>query len=42
MMSRAGSRWPLTDAAQTVQVSAYPYAYAQWEAQATELVGQYW
>ena len=32
----------LTDAAQTVQVSAYPYAYAQWESQAAELVGQYW
>ncbi|MGV9211809.1 hypothetical protein ACTFTM_08095 [Micromonospora sp. RB23] len=33
---------PLTDAAQTVQVSAYPDAYAQWEQQATDLVGQYW
>ncbi|WP_328424600.1 MULTISPECIES: hypothetical protein [unclassified Micromonospora] len=33
---------PLTDAAQTVQVSAYPDAYAQWEKQATDLVGQYW
>ena len=32
----------LTDAAQTVQVSAYPDAYAQWEQQATDLVGQYW
>ncbi|MET0416319.1 MAG: hypothetical protein ABW022_09890, partial [Actinoplanes sp.] len=29
---------PLTDAAQTVQVSAYPDAYAQWEQQATDLV----
>ncbi|MEV4812455.1 hypothetical protein [Micromonospora avicenniae] len=33
---------PLTDAAQTVQVSAYPDAYAQWEQQAADLVGQYW
>ncbi|SCF19330.1 hypothetical protein [Micromonospora chokoriensis] len=33
---------PLTVAAQTVQVSAYPDAYAQWEQQATDLVGQYW
>ena len=33
---------PLTDAAQTVQVSAYPDAYAQWEQQATDLVGQHW
>ncbi|MCO1594405.1 hypothetical protein M8C17_04425 [Micromonospora sp. RHAY321] len=33
---------PLTDAAQTVQVSAYPDAYAQWEQQATDLVAQYW
>jgi hypothetical protein len=32
----------LTDAAQTVQVSAYPDAYAKWEAQAADLVGQYW
>ncbi|MGW5557809.1 hypothetical protein ACWER9_11355 [Micromonospora sp. NPDC003944] len=32
----------LTDAAQTVQVSAYPDAYAQWEQQAADLVGQYW
>ena len=32
----------LTDAAQTVQVSAYPDAYAQWEQQATDLVGQHW
>ncbi|MDG4781037.1 hypothetical protein O7614_15425 [Micromonospora sp. WMMD961] len=33
---------PLTEAAQTVQVSAYPDAYAQWEQQATDLVGQHW
>ncbi|PZG21057.1 hypothetical protein C1I95_08220 [Micromonospora craterilacus] len=33
---------PLTDAAQTVQVSAYPDAYAQWEQQAADLVSQYW
>ncbi|WP_405433292.1 hypothetical protein [Micromonospora sp. NBC_00617] len=33
---------PLTKAAQTVQVSAYPDAYAQWEQQAADLVGQYW
>ncbi|MEV0003937.1 hypothetical protein AB0H28_16845 [Micromonospora sp. NPDC050980] len=33
---------PLTDAAQTVQVSAYPDAYAQWEQQATDLVHQHW
>jgi hypothetical protein len=33
---------PLTEAAQKVQVSAYPDAYAQWEQQATDLVGQHW
>ncbi|WCN78725.1 hypothetical protein [Micromonospora sp. LH3U1] len=33
---------PLTQAAQTVQVSAYPDAYAQWEQQATDLVAQHW
>ncbi|WP_089156752.1 hypothetical protein [Micromonospora sp. NBS 11-29] len=33
---------PLTKAAQTVQVSAYPDAYAQWEKQATDLVNQHW
>ncbi|MET8911695.1 hypothetical protein [Micromonospora sp. NPDC004551] len=33
---------PLTEAAQTVQVSAYPDAYAQWEQQAADIVGQYW
>ena len=31
---------PLTVAAQTVQVSAYPNAYAQWEGLATQLVGR--
>src|SRR5690606_12538333 len=29
---------PLTDAAQTVQVSAYPFAYAQWEEMAADIV----
>jgi hypothetical protein len=33
---------PLTAAAQTVQVSAYPYAYAQWEEQAADIVQQNW
>lgn len=33
---------PLTEAAQAVQVSAYPDAYAQWETQATDLVAQHW
>jgi hypothetical protein len=33
---------PLTQAAQKVQVSAYPDAYAKWEKQATDLVGTYW
>ncbi|WP_405096223.1 hypothetical protein [Micromonospora sp. NBC_01412] len=33
---------PLTEAAQTVQVSAYPDAYAQWEQQAADLVTQHW
>ena len=33
---------PLTDAAQTVQVSAYPDAYAQWEQQAADLVAHHW
>ncbi len=33
---------PLTAAAQTVQVSAYPYAYAQWEEQAADIVAQLW
>ncbi|TDC37135.1 hypothetical protein E1211_11460 [Micromonospora sp. 15K316] len=31
---------PLTQAAQTVQVSAYPFAYAQWEDQAADIVQQ--
>ncbi|MFI7645797.1 hypothetical protein ACIBTZ_06900 [Micromonospora sp. NPDC049460] len=33
---------PLTEAAQTVQVSAYPDHYAQWEQQAADLVGEHW
>jgi len=33
---------PLTEAAQRVQISAHPNLYAQWEALATDLVGQYW
>ncbi|MGK5740522.1 hypothetical protein [Micromonospora sp. URMC 103] len=33
---------PLTNAAQTVQVSAYPFAYAQWEDQAADIVQQVW
>ncbi|MEV6693802.1 hypothetical protein AB0M35_20255 [Micromonospora sp. NPDC051196] len=33
---------PLTKAAQTVQVSAYPDHYAQWEQQAADLVTKYW
>ncbi|MBO4210614.1 hypothetical protein [Micromonospora echinofusca] len=33
---------PLTVAAQTVQVSAYPFAYAQWEQQAAEIVQELW
>ncbi|WP_174537098.1 hypothetical protein [Micromonospora chalcea] len=33
---------PLTVAAQTVQVSAYPDHYAQWEQQAADLVAQHW
>ncbi|MCX4472520.1 hypothetical protein OOK41_19795 [Micromonospora sp. NBC_01655] len=33
---------PLTQAAQTVQVSAYPDAYAQWEQQAADLVAEHW
>ncbi|WJK37787.1 hypothetical protein [Solwaraspora sp. WMMA2065] len=42
---RAVDGWqdmPLTQAAQTVQVSAYPDHYAQWETQAAELVAQHW
>jgi murein DD-endopeptidase MepM/ murein hydrolase activator NlpD len=30
---------PVTEAAQRVQVSAYPHAYAKWEPDATQLVG---
>ncbi|BCB76210.1 hypothetical protein ACFQ1L_27265 [Phytohabitans flavus] len=33
---------PLTDAAQAVQVSAYPDHYAQWETQAANLVADHW
>ncbi|MGW9195923.1 hypothetical protein [Micromonospora chersina] len=33
---------PLTEAAQTVQVSAYPDAYAQWEQQAADIVAHNW
>ncbi|XTZ19199.1 hypothetical protein ACQSSU_17955 [Micromonospora echinospora] len=33
---------PLTRAAQTVQVSAYPDHYAQWEKQAADLVAELW
>jgi hypothetical protein len=33
---------PLTQAAQKVQVSAYPDAYAKWEQQAADLVAQHW
>jgi hypothetical protein len=33
---------PLTDAAQAVQVSAYPFAYAQWEDQAADIVQDVW
>ncbi|ATO13039.1 hypothetical protein CO540_03685 [Micromonospora sp. WMMA2032] len=35
-------KMPLTEAAQTVQVSAYPDAYAQWEKQATDIVAEHW
>jgi hypothetical protein len=33
---------PLTYAAQKVQVSAFPEAYAQWETQAADLVAEHW
>ncbi|WP_428967107.1 hypothetical protein [Micromonospora fluostatini] len=33
---------PLTVAAQTVQVSAFPNHYAQWEKQAADLVAEHW
>jgi hypothetical protein len=33
---------PLTDAAQAVQVSAFPFAYAQWESMAAKTVAAHW
>ena len=33
-------RMPLTDAAQDVQVSAFPWAYARWEAMAADVVSR--
>jgi hypothetical protein len=33
---------PLSAAAQAVQVSAYPDAYAQWETQAAGIVADNW
>ncbi|MFD0747368.1 hypothetical protein ACFQ1L_40335 [Phytohabitans flavus] len=33
---------PLTDAAQSVQVSAFPDHYAQWESQAANIVADHW
>lgn len=33
---------PLTVVAQSVQVSAYPFAYAQWEQQAADIVQRLW
>lgn len=33
---------PLTRAAQTVQVSAFPFHYAQWENQAADIVAEHW
>ncbi|WP_018254952.1 hypothetical protein [Salinispora mooreana] len=33
---------PLTEAVQTVQVSAFPFHYAQWETQAADLVAEHW
>ncbi|MGW0433861.1 hypothetical protein ACWDV4_15145 [Micromonospora sp. NPDC003197] len=35
-------KMPLTQAAQKVQVSAYPFHYAQWETQAADLVAEHW
>jgi hypothetical protein len=32
----------LTEAAQAVQVSAFPFAYAQWESMAAKTVAAYW
>ncbi len=43
MLSDVGSAWrrlPLTVVAQDVQVSAFPSAYARWEAMAAEVVSQ--
>lgn len=33
---------PLTQAAQRVQVSAFPFHYAQWEDQAADIVAEHW
>ena len=33
---------PLTEAAQAVQVSAYPFHYAQWESMAAKIVAEHW
>lgn len=33
---------PLTQAAQKVQVSAFPFHYAQWEDQAADIVAEHW
>ncbi|MDQ7910739.1 hypothetical protein RB614_40225, partial [Phytohabitans sp. ZYX-F-186] len=33
---------PLTDAAQAVQVSAFPFHYAQWESMAAKTVADHW
>jgi hypothetical protein len=33
---------PLTDAAQAVQVSAFPFHYAQWESLAAKIVADHW
>ncbi|WP_460792101.1 hypothetical protein [Micromonospora sonneratiae] len=35
-------KMPLTEAAQKVQVSAFPFHYAQWETQAADLVAEHW
>lgn len=35
-------KMPLTQAAQKVQVSAFPFHYAQWETQAADLVAEHW
>ncbi|PZG22414.1 hypothetical protein C1I95_05305 [Micromonospora craterilacus] len=39
---RGWQEMPLTNAAQQVQVSAYPFHYAQWEDQAADVVSQLW